>query len=88
MFIINSFHIRKVSLTKAFINVNHYILIIVRILIECFKSMSAFVINWEDYEKFIKVCILVIILKNSEHIVHVCSKKLPSNELKKSLKIF
>lgn len=44
MFIINSFHIRKVSLTKAFINVNHYILIIVRRLIECFKSMSAFVI--------------------------------------------
>lgn len=44
MFIINSFHIRKVNLTKAFINVNHYILIIVRRLIECFKSMSAFVI--------------------------------------------
>lgn len=44
MFIINSFQIRKVNLTKAFINVNHYILIIVRILIECFKSMSAFVI--------------------------------------------
>lgn len=44
MFIIKSFHIRKVNLTKAFINVNHYILIIVRRLIECFKSMSAFVI--------------------------------------------
>lgn len=44
MFIIYSFHIRKVNLMKAFINVNHYILIIVRIFIECFKSMSAFVI--------------------------------------------
>lgn len=53
-----------------------------------FKEHVCICDNWEDYEKFIKVCILVIILKNSEHIVYVCSKKLPSNEQKKSLKIF
>lgn len=58
MFIINSFHIRKVSLTKAFINVNHYILIIVRRLIECFKSMSAFVIIGKIMKNLIRFVFL------------------------------
>lgn len=38
------FYIWKVNLMKVFINVNYYILIIVRIFIECFKSMFVFVI--------------------------------------------
>lgn len=58
MFIINSFHIRKVNLTKAFINVNHYILIIVRILIECFKSMPAFVIIGKIMKNLIRFVFL------------------------------
>lgn len=53
MFIINSFHIRKVNLTKAFINVNHYILII-----ECFKSMSAFVIIGKSMKNLLRFVFL------------------------------
>lgn len=52
--------------------------------------MSAFVIIGKIMKNLLRFVFsfLVIILKNSEHIVHVCSKKLPSNELKKSLKYF
>lgn len=43
---------------KVFINVNYYILIIVRIFIECFKSMFVFVIIGKIMKKLLRFVFL------------------------------